>query len=82
MLTKEIPTAEAVTVKGGAIRVTIPAKAAYDLKVFQKVLGSLAERLGCRPCLSGADCFFQMEKDFVVNPQTFELESLQHGPQG
>jgi hypothetical protein len=82
MLTKDIPTVEALAVKGHAIRVTIPAKAAYDLKVFQKVLGSLAERLGCRPCLSGADCFFQMEKDFVVNPQSFELESIQQGPLG
>lgn len=76
MLTKEIPMLEAVARRGPAIRVTIPAKTAYDLKSFQKVLGTLAERLGCRPCLSGVDCLFQLERDFVVNPESQELESL------
>ncbi len=78
MLTKEIATLEGFAPRAQSIRITVPAKAAYDLKAFQKVLASLAERLGCRPCLSGADCFFQFERDFVVNPETFELDGVQH----
>ena len=58
----------------GPIRITIPAAVAYDLKAFQKGIATLVERLGCRPCFSGADCTFQLERDFVIN------EKLEIGP--
>jgi hypothetical protein len=53
---------------GRVVRVVLPAKVAFNLKEMQDVLGHLAERLGCTPCLSGASCVFHIESDFVVDP--------------
>lgn len=53
---------------GEAVRVVLPATVAYDLNRFSKSIASLAERLGCRHCLSGVACRFQLERDFVVDP--------------
>lgn len=55
--------------KGRAVRVVLPAKVAFNLDEFQRVTRELAERLGCLPCISGAACWFQLENDFVVDPQ-------------
>lgn len=52
---------------GRAVRLTIPAKVAYNLDAFQESIADLVDRLGCRACFSGADCTFQLERDFVVN---------------
>jgi hypothetical protein len=49
------------------VRITIPAAVAYNLDAFQKSIASLVERLGCRPCFSGADCTFLHERDWVIN---------------
>ena len=51
----------------GPIRVTIPVPVAYNIKKFQKSLAVLAERLGCPNCVSGADCLYQIERDFVLD---------------
>jgi hypothetical protein len=59
----------------GAVRVSVPASVAYDLKSFQKSIADLAERLGCLACFSGAACTFQLERDFVIN----ERRKLQVG---
>ncbi len=53
---------------GSAVRISIPAKVAYDLKAFQKSIADLVEDLGCRTCFSGVDCTFITERNFVVNP--------------
>ena len=45
----------------------MPAAVAYDLKAFQRSIAALVERLGCRGCFSGADCAFQMERNWVIN---------------
>jgi hypothetical protein len=55
-------------------RVVVPAKVAFDIDSMTKLLGKLGERLGCERCLSGASCHFILERDFVVNPETLELE--------
>ena len=52
-----------------AIRVTVPANVANDLTLFTNMLKELAGRIGCKPCISGNACFFENERDFVVNPQ-------------
>ena len=61
--------------RGEAVRVVIPASVAFNIDQFTQVVQNLAERLGCKPCLSGRACFFLFERDFVVNPQSLELES-------
>jgi hypothetical protein len=52
----------------GTVRVSIPAKLAYDPKALKKTIGNLMERLGCPKCFSGANCLFTAERDFVFDP--------------
>lgn len=61
------PKAVPAFVPRGPVRITLPAAVAYDLKSLQKSLVNLADQLGCRPCFSGADCTFLLERDFVIN---------------
>ena len=51
----------------GAVRVSLPAKIAYDPDSLKKAIGSLVERLGCSKCFSGADCLFSFERDYVID---------------
>lgn len=58
----------ALSRRGTSVRVALPADVAFNLDKFQKFTRDLAERLGCKPCLSGAACWFVLEQNFVVNP--------------
>lgn len=60
----------------GTVRITVPTSVGFNIKKFQKSLASLAEKLGCLKCFSGADCFFQWERDYVINPATAAALSL------
>jgi hypothetical protein len=66
---RKIETLSAMALKNTAIRVTVPANVANDLSLFTNMLKDLGDRIGCKPCISGAACFFDNERDFVVNPQ-------------
>lgn len=55
--------------RSNAIRITVPANVANDLNLFTNMLKELGGRIGCKPCISGAACFFDNERDFVVNPE-------------
>lgn len=61
-----------------SVRVVVPASAAFNLDKFTKLTRDLAERLGCKPCLSGVHCQFLLERDFVVNP----AGKIEAGPLG
>jgi hypothetical protein len=52
----------------GPVRITLPAKIAYDPKALKNSIAEVVERLGCPRCFSGADCLFEMERSFVINP--------------
>ncbi len=52
---------------GNRVRLSIPASVAGDIGSFQKSLTNLAELLGCGSCFSGADCTFQITRDWVIN---------------
>jgi hypothetical protein len=54
----------------GPIRVTLPAAIAYDPDRLKKSLGDILGQIGCRACCSGADIFLQMERDFLVDPES------------
>jgi hypothetical protein len=65
-----------LTRKGGAIRLTLPAKVANDLGALQRGLKSLAERLGHPQCATGCDILhLELEREFLLtdavalNPQ-------------
>ncbi len=53
--------------RGNVIRVSVPANVANDLGLFTKMLKDLGGRLGCNQCISGAACFFDNEREFIVN---------------
>jgi hypothetical protein len=50
-----------------AAKATLSGKVGYNLKQIQEVIANIAGRLGCAPCCSGFDIYFQHELDFVVN---------------
>lgn len=49
----------------GPVRVTIPAKDAYDLERFQNSVATILDELGCPACCSGFDITFLHERDFI-----------------
>lgn len=57
----------------GPVRVTIPANVAHNVKRLHATIDDLVNRLGCPQCFSGADCLFQLERDFVVDPASGQL---------
>jgi hypothetical protein len=65
---KSVSALSSLALKSNVIRVTVPANVANDLDLFASMLKDLGGRIGCKPCISGAACFFDNERDFVVNP--------------
>ena len=59
---------------GNTVRVTLPINVANDIKQVQKVVASLATKLGHTGCFSGFDIFFQQEVEYVVNAHSLEIE--------
>ena len=61
--------------KGGALRLTLPAKVANDLTALQHGLRSIADRLGHPACATGCDILhLALEEEFTINPgSTVEL---------
>lgn len=68
----------------GTIRVSIPASVASNIKTLKTSLKSLAERLGCPKCFSGADCFFQLQNRYLIDEKaqlmTHNLAVTDHIP--
>jgi hypothetical protein len=52
----------------GTVRVSLPAKVAYNPDALKKSLTSILDRLGCPRCFSGANCLFVAERNFVFDP--------------
>ena len=51
----------------GPVRITLPARVAYDPNALKTSIAGLMEMIGCPKCFSGADCFFQTERQFVLD---------------
>src|SRR5206468_10049855 len=52
----------------GTVRVSLPARVAYSPDALKKTLAGVLDKLGCPRCFSGANCLFQSERNFVVDP--------------
>jgi hypothetical protein len=65
----------------GTVRVTLPASVAYSPDLLKKSIQKLMGRLGCLTCFSGANCLFQVERDFVVDAKAGALERVALNPQ-
>jgi hypothetical protein len=50
------------------VRVSLPAKVAYNPDALKKSLAGILDKLGCPRCFSGANCLFQSERNFVFDP--------------
>lgn len=59
------------------VRIVLPAKVAFNLPELTNALKNIAERLGCKACLSGADCLFTLERDFVVDPASLQVHGIE-----
>jgi hypothetical protein len=73
--------------RGGTIRLTLPAKVASDLGALQRGLRQLAERLGHPQCATGCDVLhlglereFRLDAKVELNPQPLPPGPLQMGP--
>jgi hypothetical protein len=63
----------------GKVTVTVPASVAFNLEKMQAVFKSLGEKVGCGSCYSGADCFLQFEREWLVDPATLQLKGIAEG---
>jgi hypothetical protein len=53
---------------GGPVRISLPAKVAYNKDALKKTIVSVVEHLGCPGCFSGHDCQFSLERNLSVDP--------------
>lgn len=58
----------------GTVRITLPASIAYSPDRLKESIGKLADRIGHPECFSGADCLFQMEREFLFGADGGGLE--------
>ena len=49
------------------VRISVPASVAYNVDALKKSIAEIVDRLGCTRCFSGANCVFELERDWVVN---------------
>ena len=52
---------------GGPVRISLPAKVAYNKDALKKTIVSVVEQLGCPRCFSGHDCQFSLERNLSVD---------------
>lgn len=74
-------TATSKTQAHGPVRVSLPASVAYSPDLLKKSIHNLLGKLGCLTCFSGADCLFQVERDFVVDAKASVLDRVALNPQ-
>jgi len=53
----------------GAVRLSIPARVAYNADAFKKSIYDLLNEIGCPKCFSGVDCYFSTVRDYVLDPK-------------
>lgn len=61
------------------VNVYVTRDVAFDLKKMTSITAKVLGRLGCDQCHSGRLIDFHIIEDFVVNPQTLELQDVAGG---
>lgn len=51
----------------GPVRISLPAKVAYDPDMLKRSVVSILEEIGCPKCFSGADCILENFRQFVID---------------
>lgn len=67
METSSAPLVGTEALHTNVVRVSIPAKIAYDLGQMQKITASVLDQLGCPNCHSGYDIRFDLERRFIID---------------
>ena len=63
----------------GAVRLSIPAKVAYNADAFKKSIYTMLEELGCPKCFSGVDCYLTTIQDYVFDPRENLIRAAAYG---
>lgn len=61
----------------GPVRITMPAKVAFNADMFKRSVAGILEEIGCPTCFSGANCVFENERRFILDP---DLNISRMGP--
>jgi hypothetical protein len=61
------------------VSVSVPTKAFYDLESMRKITARVLDKLGCPGCHSGRILDFRELEQFVVDPETLEVNELRGG---
>jgi hypothetical protein len=59
-----------------AVRIFVNREIAYDLGKMNRITAAVLGKLGCGGCHSGRILHFHTIEDYVVNPQTLEVQEL------
>jgi hypothetical protein len=59
-----------------AVRVSVPASVAYDLKSFEKVQAAVLGKLGCPGCHSGLDIRYDVIRSYYVDDRLNVRETV------
>ncbi|QLE01153.1 hypothetical protein HX109_06085 [Galbibacter sp. BG1] len=62
--------------RNGTIRMSIPAKVAYNGKAFKESIYQLLDELGCPKCFSGVDCYIDTFRDYIYDPEKAVLNPV------
>src|SRR5690606_38485499 len=66
--------------RSGPVRISLPASVAYNVDALQKSIAEVVDRLGWTRCFSGANCVFQLERDWVINEKLEVTAVLEPDP--
>jgi hypothetical protein len=61
------------------INVYVTRDIAFNLEKMNKVTAQVLDRIGCGGCHSGRILFFHQLENFVVNPQTLNVQEFAGG---
>jgi hypothetical protein len=58
------------------VNISVPTDILHDAKKMQQITASVLSKLQCGGCHSGFDLRFRDLREFVVNPQTLDVNEL------
>ena len=62
--------------RGDRVRIFISSDMAFDIDKMNKITSAVLGKLGCPACHSGRVLDFVSLQDFVVHPQTLEVQEV------
>jgi hypothetical protein len=62
--------------RGDRVRIFVPRDVSFDLEKMNKITAVVLSKIGCGGCHSGRILDFMALEDFVVNPDTLEVQEV------